>query len=67
LAAPKVTTVSGRQAQIQAVDIQQVVTSLSVGGIAGGTTLGTTTGGGVGTTPVTTGGTVGGTVGVGGF
>jgi general secretion pathway protein D len=46
LASPRVTTVNGRQAQIQAVDIEQIVIGLNVGGIGGGAT---TTGlGGVG-------------------
>jgi len=48
LACPKVTTVSGRQAQVQVVDIEQIVVSLNVGSTGGGTTVGTTTGGTVG-------------------
>lgn len=54
LSAPKVTTVSGRQAQIQIIDLQTVVTYNQAGGINGGSTVS-----GVGT------GTTGGTVGVG--
>jgi general secretion pathway protein D len=56
LAAPKVTTVSGRQAQIQTVEIQQIVTGLSVGatGTGGSTTTSGLTTTGAGT--VTTGG-----------
>ncbi len=52
LSAPKVTTVSGRQAQIQIIDLQTVVTFNQAGGINGGTTTGV-------------GGTTGGTTGVG--
>jgi len=64
LACPRVITVNGRQAQIQAVDVQMIVTGLASGAYGGGTTgvtgggtvggVGTTTGGGT----VTTGGTV---------
>jgi Flp pilus assembly secretin CpaC/tetratricopeptide (TPR) repeat protein len=44
LTAPEVTTESGRQAQMQAVDIQQIVTSSGLGfGSTGGTTTGTGT------------------------
>ncbi|MCZ7634994.1 MAG: hypothetical protein M5U12_02355 [Verrucomicrobia bacterium] len=46
LSAPKVTTVSGRQAQIQIIDLQTVITFNQAGGIGGGTT--TTGVGGVG-------------------
>jgi len=52
LASPKVTTVSGRQAQIQSVDIRQIVTGLDVGASGGGGT--TTTTGGTTTTGTTT-------------
>jgi tetratricopeptide (TPR) repeat protein len=48
LSAPKVTTVSGRQAQIQIIDLQTVVSYTQAGGIGGGTTttgVGGTTGG----------------------
>jgi general secretion pathway protein D len=50
LSAPKVTTVSGRQAQIQIIDLQTIVSYNQAGGINGGTTtgVGTTTGAGVG-------------------
>lgn len=48
LSAPKVTTVSGRQAQVQVLELQQIVVALNVGAFGGGTT---TTGG-----TVTTGG-----------
>ena len=48
LDAPKITTVSGRQAQIQVINIQQIVTSLNVSAQGGGTTT-ATTGTGVGT------------------
>lgn len=56
LSAPKVTTVSGRQAQIQIIDLQTVVSYNQAGGIAGGTTTGV---GGIGTGTVGTGGGVG--------
>jgi general secretion pathway protein D len=50
LSAPKVTTVSGRQAQIQIIDLKTIVTYTQAGGVAGGTTTttGATTTGGVG-------------------
>jgi type II secretory pathway component GspD/PulD (secretin) len=48
LAAPMVVTVSGRQAQIMVVDIQQIVTGLSVGSTGSGySTTGTGGTGGV--------------------
>ncbi|MCP5527592.1 MAG: hypothetical protein H7A47_12445 [Verrucomicrobiales bacterium] len=50
MAAPKVTTVSGRQAQIQVIDLQTIVTFNQTGGFGGGTTI---PGGGVGTTGTT--------------
>jgi len=56
LSAPKVTTVSGRQAQIQIIDLQTVVTFNQAGGINGGST---TTGVGTGIGTGTTGGAVG--------
>jgi len=49
LAAPKVTTVSGRQAQIQSVDIRQIVTGLNVGASGTGGTISTTGAGTTGT------------------
>jgi general secretion pathway protein D len=52
LSAPKVTTVSGRQAQIQIIDLQTIVSYNQTGGIGGGVgTVGGigTVGGGVGT------------------
>ena len=52
LSAPKVTTVSGRQAQIQIIDLQTIVSYNQAGGIGGGVgTVGGigTVGGGVGT------------------
>jgi type II secretory pathway component GspD/PulD (secretin) len=55
LAAPEVTTLSGRQAQIKTVDIQYIVTDLdtdqtAAGGGAAGGGVGTTGGGGIGST-----------------
>jgi len=53
LAAPSVTTVSGRQTQIQVVDIQSIVMGINAGatgGGVGGFTGGATAGGAVGTT-----------------
>lgn len=57
LSCPEVTTMSGRQAQIKAVDIRYVVTDLDInqtsgggGSFFGGGTGGTTGGGGVGST-----------------
>jgi len=44
LASPKVTTVSGRQAQIQSVDIRQIVTGLDVGTSGAGGAVSTSTG-----------------------
>jgi len=44
LSAPKVTTVSGRQAQIQVIDLQTIVTYNQSGAAGGGTTTGVTGG-----------------------
>jgi len=57
LSAPKVTTVSGRQAQIQIIDLQTIVSVNQAGGIGGGLGVGGVGGGGLG---------VGGGVGTGG-
>jgi len=47
LSAPKITTLSGRQARISIEDMQTIIIGYSVGGIGGGGTVGTT-GGAVG-------------------
>jgi len=57
LAAPKVITVSGRQAQIQVTDVQLILTGISPGQTAGGG--GGNTGGGIGGVPGGGGGGIG--------
>jgi tetratricopeptide (TPR) repeat protein len=49
MAAPKITTVSGRQAQIQVIELQAIVTGVNAGGGTGGGFGGNTGGGGGGT------------------